>query len=328
MGPSWKPRRPVFSQCGSFEKMNISYTGLNLSIKLQERRLQAIQELVKILRVGGKALIYVWAMEQQLNKVKSKYLKNSKGQGHGGCGSGGQGEQTDEMCEGEKCSSAQRGVLVPNTADFDISEIEQKHLSDKNPVIDNLGERVCDMNINVCEGNATDEHVIDEHVCSKSEAKGLDGIQCNNSNGNLKTSNSELSDINHVLSAKENMTEHNKSIIKTSYDTKTEKVSEDTTNTENCDKKSVASIASDNTMKSKLPVHVNRTEFKQQDLLVPWQLKGKKEVEKERTGNTFHRFYHVFKKGELESLCSKVQDCKVIHSYYDQGNWAVVLQKV
>ena len=307
--------------------MNISHTGLKLSIKLQERRLQAIQELVKILQVGGKALIYVWAMEQQLNKVKSKYLKNSKGQGHGGCGNAGQGEKTDEMCGGENCSSAQRGVLVPNTADCDISGVEQKHLPDENPVIDNLGVTVSDMSINVCEGNAKDENVIDEHVCSTSEAKGLDGIQCNNSNVNLKTLNSELSDI-QVISAKENMTEHNKSIIKTSYDTKTEKVSEDTTNTENYDKKSVASIASDNTMKSKLPVHVNRTEFKQQDLLVPWQLKGKKEVEKERTGNTFHRFYHVFKKGELESLCSKVQNCKVIHSYYDQGNWAVVVEKV
>uniref|UniRef100_A0ACB8FG60 Uncharacterized protein n=1 Tax=Sphaerodactylus townsendi TaxID=933632 RepID=A0ACB8FG60_9SAUR len=40
-----------------------------------ERRLAALCELVRLLRPGGRALIYVWAMEQEYNKQKSKYLK-------------------------------------------------------------------------------------------------------------------------------------------------------------------------------------------------------------------------------------------------------------
>lgn len=41
----------------------------------QERRQAAVRELVRLLKVGGRALIYVWAMEQEYNNQKSKYLK-------------------------------------------------------------------------------------------------------------------------------------------------------------------------------------------------------------------------------------------------------------
>ncbi|XP_029027315.1 alkylated DNA repair protein alkB homolog 8 [Betta splendens] len=42
----------------------------------QERRLAAVRELVRLLKPGGRALIYVWAFEQEYNKKKSKYLKD------------------------------------------------------------------------------------------------------------------------------------------------------------------------------------------------------------------------------------------------------------
>ncbi|XP_043976190.1 alkylated DNA repair protein alkB homolog 8 [Gambusia affinis] len=42
----------------------------------QERRLAAVRELVRLLKPGGQALIYVWAYEQEYNKQKSKYLKD------------------------------------------------------------------------------------------------------------------------------------------------------------------------------------------------------------------------------------------------------------
>lgn len=140
-----------------------------------------------------------------------------------------------------------------------------------------------------------------------------------------------------------------------------------------------------------LPVHVNRTEFMQQDMLVPWKLKPPKKNESrcerrrcdrscgvvhssrsnrnqssEPTGDSlqiaktcdalasqenmrcdncylksrkkmvsaesrpdqvFHRYYHVFKQGELESLCSQL-NVKVIKSYYDEGNWCIIFQKL
>ncbi|CAH1268201.1 ALKBH8 [Branchiostoma lanceolatum] len=44
----------------------------------QERRLKAVKELARLLKPGGKALIYVWAFEQEYKNVKSNYLKDSK----------------------------------------------------------------------------------------------------------------------------------------------------------------------------------------------------------------------------------------------------------
>ncbi|XP_039724646.1 alkylated DNA repair protein alkB homolog 8-like isoform X2 [Pteropus medius] len=43
-----------------------------------ERRMASLQELVRLLRPGGKALIYVWALEQEYNKKKSKYLRENR----------------------------------------------------------------------------------------------------------------------------------------------------------------------------------------------------------------------------------------------------------
>ncbi|XP_008307998.1 alkylated DNA repair protein alkB homolog 8 [Cynoglossus semilaevis] len=48
----------------------------------QERRLVAVRELVRLLKPGGKALIYVWAYEQEYNKQKSKYLKEKNKDHH------------------------------------------------------------------------------------------------------------------------------------------------------------------------------------------------------------------------------------------------------
>ncbi|XP_061637750.1 alkylated DNA repair protein alkB homolog 8 isoform X3 [Phyllopteryx taeniolatus] len=41
-----------------------------------ERRLAAVKELVRLLKPGGHALIYVWAFEQEYKQQKSKYLKD------------------------------------------------------------------------------------------------------------------------------------------------------------------------------------------------------------------------------------------------------------
>uniref|UniRef100_A0A336M1J7 CSON010319 protein n=1 Tax=Culicoides sonorensis TaxID=179676 RepID=A0A336M1J7_CULSO len=76
-----------------------------------------------------------------------------------------------------------------------------------------------------------------------------------------------------------------------------------------------------------LPVHTNRTQFVHQDVLVPWKLKGKSQSESTES-KTFLRYYHVFNEGELESLCNEIPDIKVIKSYYDQGNWCVIFEKL
>lgn len=79
-----------------------------------------------------------------------------------------------------------------------------------------------------------------------------------------------------------------------------------------------------------LPIHTNRTQFIHQDILVPWKLKKGQQstkVENSEIPKTFLRYYHVFEENELEQLCGVVENIKVIHSYYDQGNWCVIFEK-
>lgn len=68
-----------------------------------------------------------------------------------------------------------------------------------------------------------------------------------------------------------------------------------------------------------LPVHEPRTQFKHQDVLVPWKLRGEEKV--------VQRYYHVFEEGELEKLVDLAGNLVVEQSYYDQGNWCVVASK-
>lgn len=95
-----------------------------------------------------------------------------------------------------------------------------------------------------------------------------------------------------------------------------------------------------------IPVCEGRNTFQQQDLLVPWHLKSNKnsnssnnksreEVSdgiKDSKGKggeekLFHRFYHVFRAGELKELCSQIENVTIKEIYLDCGNWCAILQK-
>lgn len=81
-----------------------------------------------------------------------------------------------------------------------------------------------------------------------------------------------------------------------------------------------------------LPIHTNRTQFEHSDILVPWKLKNPKTADKNVVCNqhptTFLRFYHVFEENELEQLCRHFENVSIEKSYYDQGNWCVIFQKI
>lgn len=78
--------------------------------------------------------------------------------------------------------------------------------------------------------------------------------------------------------------------------------------------------------------------------MVPWHLQPKyqegKKLPTESTGSakddqlhklgycTYHRYYHLFKKGELSELFKlSNQQVDIIEEYYDHENWCVVAKK-
>ncbi len=49
----------------------------------------------------------------------------------------------------------------------------------------------------------------------------------------------------------------------------------------------------------------------------------------EEPANTYHRFYHVFREGELVDLIDRhVDNLHILNCYYDHANWCVVAEKV
>ena len=97
-----------------------------------------------------------------------------------------------------------------------------------------------------------------------------------------------------------------------------------------------------------LPVHKNRTNFEHTDLLVPWKTKihevncesGSSNISENsyvssqineavqcERSRIVHRYYHVFREGELEKLVLSVPNLQIEKSYYDQGNWCVIFKK-
>ena len=63
------------------------------------------------------------------------------------------------------------------------------------------------------------------------------------------------------------------------------------------------------------------------DVLIKWEMHNVFDISE----SVYHRYYHLFSKGELEQLCSGVTlngyEVKIEDSYYDKENWCVVLSK-
>lgn len=87
----------------------------------------------------------------------------------------------------------------------------------------------------------------------------------------------------------------------------------------------------------KLPIHQNRTPFQDQDVLVPFHTKSRVQPTKNEevsqsqepaTSDRQLRYYHVFKRNELDSLFDKMNNIRIDQSYYDRGNWCVIVEKV
>lgn len=70
---------------------------------------------------------------------------------------------------------------------------------------------------------------------------------------------------------------------------------------------------------NRLKVHDGK-DFEQQDVLVPWTIDQK--------GETFLRYYHVFREGEAEKLIESVQGCKLISVEKEQGNYIIIAKKI
>jgi tRNA (uracil-5-)-methyltransferase TRM9 len=64
----------------------------------------------------------------------------------------------------------------------------------------------------------------------------------------------------------------------------------------------------------------------QQDVFVPWKMTPKK-GENEADLPVYNRYYHLFKKGELDALFEQIEGVEVDTSGYDRDNHYVIAHK-
>ena len=244
--------------------------------------------------------MYVWAMEQELNKAQSKYIKPSR----------------QQKLEDPRSLSTRIG---PSTCDNTAIDANSENL-----------DRSLDTQINQVNTEPS--------VNTESEGSTAHHLQPG------ATGHLGRNDDKGAATARNKCDGHNEEVSYSQVGTGVSQISVRHVNHEPLKNEFVqqnacssGEDAHDNSLESqkKLTVHVNRTQFKDQDLLVPWQLKaktaGKNDTdgsERAQKGDLFHRFYHVFRQGELEAMCKRVAGCVVTKSYYDQGNWCVVLEKL
>lgn len=214
----------------------------------EQRRLEALQELVRITRVGGLVLVYVWALEQ------------------------------DED-EAEKEENALKAG-INNNKDY------EKTMTCVDGNVSNFIEEGMDK-LNLVNDKDTVKELDNQNAIEKSNLVGGKKSQ-----GTIEHSKEKLDLVNNAK------------------------------NDEACEQKYIQVAAGRNT-------------FQQQDLLVPWHLKNSSSESSNTSRNeenktqeqVFHRFYHVFKRGELRQLCCRISNVSVKDLYLDRGNWCIVLQK-
>ena len=93
----------------------------------------------------------------------------------------------------------------------------------------------------------------------------------------------------------------------------------------------------DNTNKDS-NLHNFGKEFQKKDLFVTWRYNPKtsKNEKKKPEGSelhehqqqTFLRYYHIFEKNELENLFESIPNTQMAESFYEQGNWCVIFEKI
>eukprot|EP00210_Caulerpa_lentillifera_P001893 g1821.t1 len=81
------------------------------------------------------------------------------------------------------------------------------------------------------------------------------------------------------------------------------------------------------------------TRINTQDYLVPWHLplhrvegqiaaqSQEGVIDHDKKTVVFHRYYHLYTKGELEGLCGELEAIRIVDSFFDKSNWCVVLLK-
>ncbi|XP_022086771.1 alkylated DNA repair protein alkB homolog 8-like isoform X2 [Acanthaster planci] len=301
----------------------------------QNRRLTAVKEIARVLRPDGLGLIYVWAKEQEKDRMKSYYISSAARKKKKNAHPKEDDVQSEDVASNEDCmENSLHTEDVTSDGDGTSKDI---HLDSNRyaPTKNNIGHSE--------DSKSEDSNLESKDVQRTDRASGGDkALQCSSEESGCLSEditssvNRTRAEISATAKANQNLCETDSARGANGSLLKIQDTDGNYQNRESiCDKSYIqpesASVV--------LSIHKNRTEFESQDMLVPWHLKkqtGEKDgtpTPKNGTGceeeiPVYHRFYHVFQEGELEALCRMVDGLEIKSSHYDQGNWGIVIRKL
>lgn len=244
---------------------------------------------MRLLRPGGRALIYVWAFEQEYNKQKSKYLK-------------------DQNKEHPENHSPTENTSEDNQEPHGKSSIHtSRHLEDDYRPVDGIqdGSKMTDGQLSVHTNRTafnTQDLLVPWHLKEGKrrgeEESGEGGKKDKRKEKSKKTSgNSCLSSITRSDCNPD---------PSPGFD---------------------SSMSSGSGVNTSDAAHSPGSKPSPSGDTIQTPSSALKSESESGPAPVFHRYYHVFQQGELEQLCSQVAGVKVQSSYHDQGNWCVILEK-
>ncbi|XP_064608870.1 alkylated DNA repair protein alkB homolog 8-like [Liolophura sinensis] len=322
-------------------------------LSTQTRRLNAVRELVRLLAPRGQLLLYVWAMEQERGKVKSNYLKVKKRQkapvgkekekGRGRIGMESVSTSCGEVSGKYRLADTiQEGATVPVIDAYGTGTSVSIRSPTQTSLLPSSSPEtwVTSFDVNsfaVTSAKDTSSLKADSKPDGSAMLKPADSLPSDSSPSDAALSNCTQPTVNtDTLSSQPSNKVGSRCTAMTITTTTTTTASANIEPDLQTSAETKTVTEDTGPLSNHLSVHVNRTAFKEQDVLVPWQLKNKKaNVSEDITQTseidscmTFHRYYHVFRQGELDSLCETLPNIVIKESYYDQGNWCVLLEKL
>ncbi|XP_059572502.1 probable tRNA methyltransferase 9B isoform X1 [Alligator mississippiensis] len=332
----------------------------------KERRMQAIKEMARILRIGGQIMIYVWAMEQNRRKFEKQDIFVPWNPSPPSCASGNPCSrgiwklinQKDKKLALNQHSHKSDGPLEAHRKAKSSSYVGEKEimctLFEKSLrwslVSKSLGSAL-DLSNQWHQGEICTYCTYNFHLSEPDRKKDFEQTRQSSFMkyiSNLLPSCRPISEDNAFEVAVEPgplVSYHSvafKSCSKLSQDTKQLQVAADITH--DCSSVCLPDLVSHNkdpavTQQLKIDHHPKQATFcrPQNKSKISSSLEGTGREDTISTQNKQQqtssngaclRYYHVFKKGELAELIEhQVPELRIIHSYFDHANWCVIAEK-
>ncbi|XP_051965447.1 probable tRNA methyltransferase 9B isoform X2 [Xyrauchen texanus] len=305
----------------------------------KERRIRAIKEMARTLRVGGQIMIYVWAMEQKRRKFEKQDVfipwnpnppLSPAMRGTGRTRQRGNGNQS--VCDDIASSDKHRKVKSTSSM-VDEGELtspcqqKQQRLWFFSRSLDS----VLDFgSLSVSRSSSsTLQTPVDEAAESKSRRTSSRGLIRQVSNLFSSSSKTSLEEDVFISDSHEQVHKIDNSSASNGNE------SVDLVN--DCSSVPLPDLVSyqpeqsnnerygdvENTSRSQEPLQ------RQESTASLHKTGGMKEWNSEQLKDTCLRYYHVFREGELMQLIENhVEELHVLHTYLDHANWCVVAEKI